>query len=130
LVLKNNLSNKFPREEKLKSRKLIEQLFAEGMYLNSFPLQMVYLPVENTDAPNFQAGFSVSKRRFKKAVDRNGIKRRMREAYRLNKNMMIGSNKKYVFMFIYTTHIKFTFQEINEAMIKLLNLFIKKTQII
>ena len=74
--------NKF---EKLKSRKQIELLFAQGKSISSFPVKVFYLPVEHTHEHPVQVGVGVSARNFKKAVDRNTIKRRMREAYRLHK---------------------------------------------
>jgi ribonuclease P protein component len=74
--------NKF---EKLKSRKQIELLFAQGKSISSFPVKVFYLPVEHTPVHPVQVGVGVSARNFKKAVDRNTIKRRMREAYRLHK---------------------------------------------
>jgi ribonuclease P protein component len=74
--------NKF---EKLKSRKQIELLFAKGKSISSFPVKVFYLPVEHTPVHPVQVGVGVSARNFKKAVDRNTIKRRMREAYRLHK---------------------------------------------
>ena len=74
--------NKF---EKLKSRKQIELLFAQGKSISSFPVKVFYLPVEYTPEHPVQVGVGVSARNFKKAVDRNTIKRRMREAYRLHK---------------------------------------------
>ena len=74
--------NKF---EKLKSRKQIELLFAQGKSISSFPVKVFYLPVEHTPLHPIQVGVGVSARNFKKAVDRNTIKRRMREAYRLHK---------------------------------------------
>jgi ribonuclease P protein component len=74
--------NKF---EKLKSRKQIELLFAKGKSISAFPVKVFYLPVENTPMHPVKVGVGVSARNFKKAVDRNTIKRRMREAYRLHK---------------------------------------------
>ena len=74
--------NKF---EKLKSRKQIELLFAKGKSISSFPVKVFYLPVEHTPVHPVQVGVGVSARNFKKAVDRNTIKRRMREAYRIHK---------------------------------------------
>ena len=74
--------NKF---EKLKSRKQIELLFAKGKSISAFPVKVFYLPVDHTPVHPVQVGVGVSARNFKKAVDRNTIKRRMREAYRLHK---------------------------------------------
>ena len=78
----------YGRIEKLKSRKQIEHLFLKGKSFNFFPLRIFYTlaPIEN----NFpvKASVGVSKRYFKKAVDRNRIKRLLREAYRTEKNAL------------------------------------------
>ncbi|MEN9977025.1 MAG: hypothetical protein RIR36_1185 [Bacteroidota bacterium] len=92
--------NKF---EKLKSRKQIELLFAQGKSISSFPVKVFYLPVEHTPVHPVQVGVGVSARNFKKAVDRNTIKRRMREAYRLHKLPLhehLITNQKSVAVFI------------------------------
>lgn len=92
--------NKF---EKLKSRKQIELLFAQGKSISSFPVKVFYLPVEHTPEHPVQVGVGVSARNFKKAVDRNIIKRRMREAYRLHKLPLhehLITNQKSVAVFI------------------------------
>ncbi len=73
--------------EKLKSRKLIDRVFKEGKSFNEFPFRMIYLFAEG-NASYLQAGFAVSSKTFKRAVDRNRIKRLMREAYRLQKNSL------------------------------------------
>jgi len=72
------------KNERLKRRKIIEQLFSEGRAVSAFPIRVQYKMVEQLTVP-LQAGFSVSSRNFKRAVDRNRIKRVMREAYRLQK---------------------------------------------
>jgi ribonuclease P protein component len=76
--------------ERLKSRKLIEQLFKEGKTFSVFPLRIYFVvePVDNKKLPmsNLQFGVGVSTKNFKKAVDRNRVKRLIREAYRLQKN--------------------------------------------
>jgi ribonuclease P protein component len=92
--------NKF---EKLKSRKQIELLFAQGKSISSFPVKVFYLPVQHTPEHPVQVGVGVSARNFKKAVDRNTIKRRMREAYRLHKLPLhehLITNQKSVAVFI------------------------------
>lgn len=73
------------KRQRLKSRKLIDQLFRAGNSFNFFPVRVVWQYQQNS-AATLQAGFTVSTRHFKKAVDRNRIKRLMREAYRLQKN--------------------------------------------
>jgi ribonuclease P protein component len=76
------------RQERLKSRKLIERVFREGKSFALFPFRVFYLFVRTplpAGQPPLQAGFGASARNFKRAVDRNRIKRLTREAYRLQK---------------------------------------------
>ena len=66
--------------------------------------------------------FSVSKRNFKKAVDRNVLKRRLREAYRLNKHRIAASNR-LVIAYIYNAKEILTFAQIEERLVKTFNRF-------
>lgn len=76
----------FPKSSRLCSRKAIESLFGEGSRsLTAYPLHAIYKPAGDTT----QVLFSVSKRHFKHAVDRNRAKRQVREAWRLNKDILI-----------------------------------------
>jgi len=77
----------FQKEERLKSRKVIGKLFAEGQSFISYPIRFVWTTMDSplSDFP-IQMSLTVPKRAFSKAVDRNRIRRRIREAYRLNKN--------------------------------------------
>ncbi len=72
------------KKQKLKSRKQIEGLFAKGIAFNQAPYRVLYLFSPTQDGP-LQCGVAVSKRSFKKAVDRNRVKRLTREAWRLQK---------------------------------------------
>lgn len=79
-----SLTYTFPKKERLHSKKLIQELFDNGSSFYLYPFKIVWKT--GTDNDTHQVLFSVSKRGFKRAVDRNLIKRRMREAYRLNKH--------------------------------------------
>lgn len=90
--------------EKLKSRKLLNRIFAEGKSINAYPLKVLYLISETTTKQNL-AGVGVSSRNFKKAVERNRIKRLLRESYRLNKNILADAvleNQQLIVFFLFT----------------------------
>ena len=92
----------YGKTEKLKSKIIIEKLFTEGKTVSAYPLRLVYLKTALTEDVSIQTGVSVSKRNFKLAVDRNRIKRLLREAYRLNKNTHFNSlTSQYAFMILY-----------------------------
>ena len=85
------------KDERVKSRKLIELLFTGGSSssFSAFPVRLVYTTVDNTEGewvhqPPLQMMVSVSKRKLKHAVQRNRVKRQVREAYRLNKQLLDG----------------------------------------
>jgi len=61
----------FKKEEKLKKKKLIGQLFAQGRSLSAYPVKLIYLQTDHDSPYKIQTGVSVSKRNFKKAVNRN-----------------------------------------------------------
>jgi len=81
---------KFKKEERLCSKKLLDELFRNGSSFLLYPFRVVHLPV--ADPVNLaQVVVGVSKRKFKRSVDRNLLKRRIREAYRLNKEDLLYS---------------------------------------
>lgn len=119
----------YPKHEKLKSKTTIDLLFSDGNSVSKFPLRLVY--VENTEenAELIKMGVSVSKKYFKKAVDRNYYKRVLRETYRLNKHILINNlEKPYAFMFFYQTKERLSYQEIEEKTIQLFQKFIETTK--
>lgn len=86
------MSEKYPSKEKLKQKRQIDLLFAKGKWQTCGSLRVITLnlklkPQENFTLENQKVGVSVSKRNFKKAVDRNRIKRLLREVYRKNKGL-------------------------------------------
>ncbi len=121
------MNEKFPSAEKLKSKILIDKLFAEGRSLNKFPLKLIYTPVENPEVLTHKTGVSVPKRNFKKAVDRNYFKRLMREAFRKNK-YLVDNNlpKKFAFMFIYTGKNKSDYMELEAAVVGIMEKLIER----
>ena len=115
------------KEERLKSRKIIGRLYTEGKSVKAFPLRMVYLQTEHTSSFPTQMGVSVPKRNFKRAVDRNRIKRLIRESYRKEKYTVYdGLDKPYVFMISYLAKDECKYADIEQKMKKLLTLFIEE----
>ena len=76
---------KFPKSERLRLKNLIESLFKEGKSFFIYPFKVLHLQAPETHTSN-QVLVTVPSKKIKKAVDRNEIKRRIREAYRLNKH--------------------------------------------
>src|SRR5690606_7172183 len=100
----------YSKKEKLKSEKFISQLFLEGKSVSAYPLRMVFLKTSFQDKAQVKAAVSVSKRNFKKAVDRNQIKRLLREAYRLQKTTYFNNmTAPHALMLLYIGKEKPTF---------------------
>ncbi|MBL4668689.1 MAG: ribonuclease P protein component [Flavobacteriales bacterium] len=100
-------SNKYSKNEKLKSKKAIDNLFNKGKSINAFPIRVMYVQKPELENSLINAGVTVSKKNIKLAVNRNLIKRRMREAYRLNNNelksYLKNTNIELNVMFIYSS---------------------------
>lgn len=112
------MNYKFPKSEKLRLKRDIEKLYDSGKTKYFPPLSVKYLKFE--ESGENLCGVSVPKRKFKKAVDRNRIKRQMRETYRLNKHLIKSETCYFHMMFVYSTSEKLAYQEIEKAMIALL----------
>lgn len=118
----------YSKNEKLKSKITIGLLFSEGKSVSKYPLRLVYYADDSVDAQKIKMGVSVSKKHFKKAVDRNYFKRVLRETYRLNKHKLIDSlDKPYAFMLFYQSKERLSFEEINTKTIQLFEKFISQT---
>jgi ribonuclease P protein component len=107
------------KKERLKSRKAIDALFQSGSSFSLFPFRVVYL----FTTTGVQVGVGASKKNFKKAVDRNRVKRLTREAYRLQKEMIANTynaDKGLSVFFVYTAKEIISYQEVYQAMGKVL----------
>lgn len=115
------------KKERLKSRKLIGQLFSEGQRM-SVPHYRVTFMYKPAVPPVLQAGVTVSTRYFKKAKDRNKIKRQTREAWRLQKAALqeLLKGELHVF-FIFTDKELPDYTEVYAAVGKAIQQLIKKT---
>ena len=123
----------YPKSEKLKSKKTIDLLFSKGKSVSKYPLRLVYIECdfdtakskESETKQKIKMGVSVSKKYFKRAVDRNYFKRLLREAYRLNKHLLIDHlEKPYAFMFFYQSNDRLSYQEIETKTIQLFEKFV------
>ncbi|MEN2414597.1 ribonuclease P protein component [Flavobacterium mesophilum] len=121
------MSFTYPKNERLKSKTTIGLLFSEGKSVSKYPLRLVYCQAEENSEEKIKLGVSVSKKYFKKAVDRNYFKRVLRETYRLNKHLLLENlNEPYSIMFFYQTKDKLSYQEINTKTVQLFEKFVQQ----
>jgi ribonuclease P protein component len=117
----------YPKNEKLKSKITIGLLFTEGKSVSKYPLRLVYKAGASGDSEKIKIGVSVSKKYFKKAVDRNYFKRVLRETYRLNKHLLLDNlDQPYSFMFFYQSKDRLNFEEINTKTVQLFEKFVQQ----
>ena len=111
------------KQERLKSKKLIEKLFISGKSTFAHPIKLMYLELTDLDTP-LKMSVTVPKRHFKSAFDRNLLKRRMREAYRQNKvdleNKLISEKRNIALMLIFVAKEQDSYNSIETAVKKLL----------
>lgn len=113
----------FPKNERLSLKHHLDILFQEGLSFVVYPIRVIYLPLAIDPSNSFVSLLiSVPKRKIKHAVDRNYIKRRIRESYRLRKHDLIRfcleKEKKLLLAFIYLDDEKSSFKKIDRAMNK------------
>ncbi len=115
----------FKKEERLKSKIIIDALFKQGESAFVYPIKLIWKKEDDMtfDAP-VKVGFAVPKRVFPKAVQRNFLKRKMREAYRLNKHVFYAKAKEcqeqYAMMFIYVAREPLSYKNIEKAIVSVL----------
>jgi len=111
----------FSKQEKLNKENWIKELFEKGSSFNLYPFRVVYHSHPDQTWPVNQVLISVSARNFKKSVDRNAIKRRIREGYRLNKQALVSPNKLLV-AYIYTAKEILPSASIHEKIVRTLEM--------
>jgi ribonuclease P protein component len=118
----NQPNNSFPKRDKLKSSLTIEKLYSTHQFLISYPLKCYFLLSPLTeDKSSVRVAFTAPKKTFKKAVERNTLKRRMREAYRLNYKIILEQfinqkDKSLQLLFIYIGKEVSDYQSIEKNM--------------
>lgn len=121
------MNTTYPKSEKLKQKLAIDLLFTAGESVSKYPLRLVYVSMANETDGGIKIGVSVSKKYFKKAVDRNRYKRLLREAYRLNKHLLTDAvPNKYALMLFYQSSEQLSYEEINEKTVQLFQKFKSK----
>jgi ribonuclease P protein component len=120
------------KEERLSWKRYIDLLFAKGQSFVAFPLRVVYLPVEEDSLAPVSILISVPKKKFKRAVKRNLIKRQIREVYRVRKYTLIDplveKNSRMLVAFLYLDKEIRSFAEMEKAMTKALTTLVNKVE--
>lgn len=114
------------KEERLSWKRYIDLLFEKGQSFVAFPLRVVYLPMEEAMSAPVSILISVSKKKFKRAVKRNLVKRQVREAYRVRKyeliEPLVAKNKGMLIAFLYIDKEIRPFADLEKAMNKAIRL--------
>ncbi|MFI5150595.1 MAG: ribonuclease P protein component [Bacteroidia bacterium] len=125
---------KFKKQERLRGRTTFAKLFTKGRSFNLPPFRITWqlLPGIPANEEPVQAAFIVPKRNFKKAVHRNRIRRRMKEAYRLHKKSFrenhLRAGQKLLIAFYYTAREEKEYQEIERKLIVTLQQLAQETR--
>jgi ribonuclease P protein component len=115
------MNQKYTKEEHLKGNVLIKHLFEKGSWVNKYPIKVIYCESLPSSSLLHKTGVSVSKRNFRRAVDRNRIKRLLRECFRLHKKeLYLIFPSPHLFMIIYTGKEILSFHELEKKYLQLL----------
>jgi ribonuclease P protein component len=118
------------KEERLYGHAALENVYSKGKHLHNNNFNILYIEVPQSEQPPCRVVFSVPKRSFKKAVDRNRIKRQMREVYRHHKHVLyqhLAEKQKHIHIYlIYSAKQMGTFNELEDNLIKALDLLANK----
>jgi ribonuclease P protein component len=133
---KPHIRYKLTKDERLCSEKIIAGLFQPGFFVSKYPLRInfIALPVDEMQPGlPLQVLFSVSKRRFKRAVDRNRVKRLLREVYRLNKHELLehlsAKGLKLAIAIVYTGKELPEYQKLTRSFLHCVAMIKEKTNV-
>jgi ribonuclease P protein component len=115
------MNKRLTKNERLHSQKLIKELFDKGSSFFLYPFKVMVMETDLGESETYQVLFSVSKKKVKKAVQRNLVKRRMKEAYRFNKQLLPDHpDRNKIIALIYVSSEIATFQVIQNKLRKIL----------
>jgi ribonuclease P protein component len=126
-------SLRFSMTERLKSHKVISTLFQKdkSQSFGAYPLRLVWVVLDPEEgAPPIQSAFSVPKKAFRRANRRNTLRRRMREAFRLHKNLLTtilaAQDKRFALMWLFTAKEELSYAEIEKSMVFAIHRFARE----
>lgn len=122
----------FPKSERLRHKKLIDELFVSGQRSFKHPIMAVWKVCDIPEKVSAQVGFSVPKKHYKRAVKRNLVKRRLREAYRLQKQELVAAleaeGKQVAILFVTLKTDNISYEELSPKILLLLREIAAKIQ--